>query len=103
MAPTPEGAAPAAPTLALPRAAWARRNAATLAGLLVALLAWLLLLASTGPWLAALQERVGDWAWTLGAGRGDERRLIVIGTLSDYRGKGGPTYSRLAREALEVA
>lgn len=78
MAPTPEGAAPAAPTLALPRAAWARRNAATLAGLLVALLAWLLLLASTGPWLAALQERVGDWAWTLGAGRGDERRLIVI-------------------------
>jgi adenylate cyclase len=43
-----------------------------------ALLLWLVLLAGAGPWLQGLQDRVGDWAWTLGAGRGDERRLIVI-------------------------
>ena len=49
-----------------------------LAGALAAVLAWLALALLAAPTLGAVQERVGDWAWTLGAGRGDERRLIVI-------------------------
>lgn len=55
-----------------------QRHGVALGGLLTAVLLWLLITALASPWLNALQERAGDWAWTLGAGRGDERRLIVV-------------------------
>lgn len=55
-----------------------QRHGVALGGLLAAAVLWLLITALASPWLNALQERAGDWAWTLGAGRGDERRLIVV-------------------------
>lgn len=72
------GAAPSAPEAAASASTGLRRHATTLAGLFIALLAWLVLLVGASPWLTAIQERAGDWAWTLAAGRGDERRLIVV-------------------------
>lgn len=54
------------------------RHGVALGGLLLSALTWLLILLTSGAWLNALEERAGDWAWTLAAGRGDERRLIVV-------------------------
>src|SRR5690606_13714521 len=42
-----------------------------------ALTVWLVL-QFAGPWLVALQERSGDWAWSQAASRTDERRLIIV-------------------------
>jgi len=55
-----------------------QRHSVALGGMLVSALLWLLITLTASPWLAALEERAGDWTWTLGAGRGDERRLIVV-------------------------
>ena len=54
------------------------RHQVALAALACALLSLLLLLWLAQPWLQALQERSGDWAWAQAASRSDERRLIVV-------------------------
>ncbi|MBK6592262.1 MAG: CHASE2 domain-containing protein [Burkholderiales bacterium] len=46
--------------------------------LLLALLVWAALDAVAGPWIKALEERSGDWLWSITARQTDERRLIVV-------------------------
>ena len=45
---------------------------------LLALLAWAGLEALSGAWLQAMQERTGDWVWSVTAKTTDERRLIIV-------------------------
>ncbi len=47
-------------------------------GLLLAGLSWLALQLLAAPWLQALEERSGDWAWALMAEHTQERRLVVV-------------------------
>ena len=49
-----------------------------LTGLLLAGLSLLVLQWNAGSWLAALEDRTGDWVWAATAEHTDERRLIVV-------------------------
>ncbi|MBX9935613.1 MAG: adenylate/guanylate cyclase domain-containing protein [Burkholderiaceae bacterium] len=55
-----------------------RRHGVFLGGLALAGLTLLALQLLVGPWLSALEERTGDWAWALTAERTQERRLVVV-------------------------
>ena len=55
-----------------------QRHGVFLGGLALAGLTWLLLQLLAGPWLTALEEGTGDWAWALAAERTQERRLVVV-------------------------
>lgn len=55
-----------------------QRHGVFLGGLLLAGLSWLALQLLAAPWLQALEERTGDWAWAMMAEHTQERRLVVV-------------------------
>ena len=46
--------------------------------LLLATLIWGGLDAVSAPWLRAMEDRAGDWLWSVSAKQTDERRVIVV-------------------------
>lgn len=61
-----------------PRSPRTVRHQVALAALAAALFSLLLTLWFAQPWLQALEERSGDWAWSRAASHTQERRLIVV-------------------------
>ena len=55
-----------------------RRHGVFGVGLALAGLTVLVLHLLAGNWLAALEDRAGDWVWAATAERTEERRLIVV-------------------------
>lgn len=55
-----------------------QRHGVFLGGLLLAGLSCLALQLLAAPWLQALEERSGDWAWAFMAEHTQERRLVVV-------------------------
>lgn len=47
-------------------------------GILLSILVWFGLDALAAPWFKAMEDRSGDWIWSITARQSDERRLIIV-------------------------